>query len=656
MALKITERQFFLEVLRRDIPALGAVARTYETEGTKAAARALRAFLIEYLAPKAQRYFSQPDGYRENAWYTDEESEREMGERILQNRMISIGMPYDFGERIDWEFDLTGGECREWVWQLNRHHEWRHLAYLYRVTGERRYIRKMVEFLTTFAEQTECPPRGTSGFATKSYRTIELGIRMANNYPYCILTAYDCPDVTDGELVTFLRLVYENALRLRYDNTTHNWLIMEMNGLLHISVLLPIFREADEWREYAYRRLTEQLDLQLYPDGFQFELTTNYHGCVLMNYRTIMRMMRVMGEPIPDEFYKKIRKGYHLYPKIVQPDGTVPNLNDGNRMSVKGELYACGEDFPDDPVFNYFRTDGREGALPPYRSVALPYSGYAVMRSGFGREDFYAMLECAPFGFAHQHEDKLEVLLWAYGKELLTDVGGYRYDSSDMRKYCLSSYAHNTAIVDGMGQNRRSGYRWQADEIEKRAQMRYGERENFVIAEGVYNEGYGEEKLGVTHTRTLLWFKNGTSGFASPFYLVLDKFCAEGLHTYEALWHATDDFAHTETAGGVDFDCRDGVRLCIRTSGDMRVVRGQSEPYLCGWLPRHEGAHQPSAVAISKVSGSCETVMATLLYPYAQGRCANAPERVTLDADTVTLHFDGRTVTLSLSACMDALQ
>ena len=655
MALKITEREFFCEVLRRDIPALDAVARTYESEGAEAAARALRAFLREYLAPKAQRYFSQPDGYRENAWYTEEESEIEMGQRILQNRMISIGLPYDFGDRVDWEFDLTAGECKEWTWQLNRHHEWRHLAYLYRTTGERRYIRKMVEFLTTFSEQTECPPRGTSGFATKSYRTIELGIRMANNYPYCVLTAYDSEDVTDEEFVTFLRLIYENALRLRSDNTTHNWLIMEMNGLLHISVLLPIFREAEEWREYAYFRLTEQLDLQFYSDSFQFELTTNYHGCVLMNYRTIMRMMRVMGEPIPEAFYQKIKNGYHLYPKIVQPDGRIPNLNDGNRMPIKRELLACVEDFPSEAVFDYFRTDGKEGELPPYLSVEMPYSGYAVMRSGFGAEDSYAMLESAPFGFAHQHEDKLMVLLWAYGKEMLTDIGGYRYDTSDMRQYCLSSYSHNTAIVDGMGQNRRNGYQWHKEDIKKRAQLRYGEREKFVIAEGVYDEGYGPDKLAAVHTRELLWLKEGVEGFASPFYLVLDRFEAQEAHTYETLWHASSDCRYTEWACGVDFDYRDNVHLCVLTSADLRVARGQSEPYLCGWLPQSEGAHQPSPVAIGKKEGA-DVRIATLLYPYRDGICAEAPRGISLEGDSVTLDFGGRSVCLYISDFEDALK
>ena len=647
MALKISEREFFLNVLRRDVPALDAVAHVYEKEGSDAAAHALRKFLREYLAPKAARYFSQPDGYRENAWYKADESELEMGERILKNRMISIGMPHDFGEHVDWEFDLTGGECREWVWQLNRHHEWRHLAYLYRTTGDARYIRKMVEFLTTFAEQTECPPKGTSGFATLSYRTIELGIRMANNYPYCVLAAYDSPDVTDRELVT--------SLRLRYDNTTHNWLIMEMNGLLHIAVLLPIFREAQEWREYAYFRLTEQLDLQFYPDSFQFELTTNYHGCVLMNYRTIMRMMRVMGEPIPEAFCRKLKNGYCLYPKIVQPDGRIPNLNDGNRMSVKEELLACIEDFPDEPVFDYFRTDGKEGVPPPFSSVAMPYSGYAVMRSGFGAEDSFAMLECAPFGFAHQHEDKLEVLLWACGKELLSDEGGYRYDTSDMRKYCLSSYSHNTAIVDGMGQNRRNGYRWAKEDIAKRAQMRYGEREDFVIAEGIYDEGYGNDKLDVKHTRVLLWLKNGTDGFASPFYLVLDRFCAEGTHTYEALWHATDDLAYAATKSGVDFAYGDGVRLSIRTSAEMRVVKGQSEPYMCGWLSRG-GEILPAPVAVCKTKGEGETAMLTLLYPEKDGVSLKAPDAVCLNGSTVTLAFGERELTLDLVPYLEVLE
>ena len=516
-------------------------------------------------------------------------------------------------------------------------------------------MRKLVEFIESYCEQTTCPPVGTSGFSTRAYRTIELGIRMANNYPYCVLTMYDSEDVTDEELLTFLRLIYENAQRLRHDTTTHNWLIMEMNGLLHTAVLLPIFRESEEWRAYAYYRLSEQLDLQLYPDSFQFELTTNYHGCVLMNYRTIMRMLRVMGEPIPEDFYQKIANGYHLYPKIVQPDGRVPNLNDGNRVSVKAELLACVEDFPSDPLFQWFRTDGREGTPPSYRSVSMPYSGYAVMRSGFGREDSFAMLECAPFGYAHQHEDKLMVLLCAHGKHLLTDFGGYRYDVSDMRKHCLSSYSHNTAIVDGMGQNRRMGYRWHKDDIQKLAQMRYGEREQFVIAEGVYDEGYGEDKLSVTHKRTLLWLKEGIDGLRFPFYLVIDRFEGEGTHTYEALWHATDDCAFGARDGGVDFDYGDGVHLAIVTSGEMRVVRGQSEPYMCGWLPRANGVHRAAPAAICRTEGTGGARMASILYPYRNGEDAAAPRAISLDGDTLTLVLGGREVSLCLRDFESAL-
>ena len=285
----------------------------------------------------------------------------------------------------------------------------------------------------------------------------------------------------------------------------------------------------------------------------------------------------------------------------------------------------------------------------------MPYSGYAVMRSGFGAEDSFAMLECAPFGVAHQHEDKLEVLLWAFGKELLTDVGGYRYDTSDMRKYYLSSYSHNTAIVDGMGQNRRSGYRWAKEDIAKRAKMRYGEREDFVIAEGIYDEGYGNEKLDVKHTRVLLWLKNGTDGFACPFYLVLDRFCAGGTHTYEALWHATDDLAYAATKSGVDFAYGDGVHLSIRTSAEMRVVKGQSEPYMCGLLSRG-GEILPAPVAVCKTRGEGETAMLTLLYPEKAGVSLKAPDAVCLNGSTVTLAFGERELTLDLAPYLAALE
>ena len=52
---------------------------------------------------------------------------------------------------------------------------------------------------------------------------------------------------------------------------------MEMNGLAQIGILYPQFRLAGEWLKQAYESLEEELGRQIYPDGFQYELATNYH-------------------------------------------------------------------------------------------------------------------------------------------------------------------------------------------------------------------------------------------------------------------------------------------------------------------------------------------------------------------------------------------
>jgi hypothetical protein len=74
------------------------------------------------------------------------------------------------------------------------------------------------------------------------------------------------------------------------------------------------------------------------------------------------------------------------------------------------------------------------------------------MRSGWERDAIFLGFEAGPFGYGHQHEDKLGVVIFAYGKDLLVEGGSYAYDASKWRRYVLSSAAHNVILVDGQGQ------------------------------------------------------------------------------------------------------------------------------------------------------------------------------------------------------------
>ncbi len=74
-------------------------------------------------------------------------------------------------------------------------------------------------------------------------------------------------------------------------------------------------------------------------------------------------------------------------------------------------------------------------------SYRFPYAGQFILRSGWDQKDLWLCMDGGPFGYGHQHEDKLSVTLTAFGKSLLVEGGVYTYDASDWRRYVLNSRA-----------------------------------------------------------------------------------------------------------------------------------------------------------------------------------------------------------------------
>src|SRR5262249_13342959 len=132
-----------------------------------------------------------------------------------------------------------------------------------------------------------------------------------------------------------------------------------------------------------------------------------------------------------------------------------PPLNDSWHVDVPAVLTQGLDFFPDQPQWQWITTKGKQGAPPAFKSLFLPYSGWAVMRTGWETDALYMHVDTGPFGEAHQHEDKLSIILHAYGSRLIFDAGSYAYDASELRHYVTSARGHNVIHVDGMEQIRR---------------------------------------------------------------------------------------------------------------------------------------------------------------------------------------------------------
>lgn len=638
---RLTDKRFFTECVDTSIPALSGLPALAEA-GDFAAAQHIFAEYVrgalhpeQYLAGEKESLAGRANKIKAEA------------ERVLGHTFISCRVPYTFEGEIDWEFNPTYNGYKEWPWQLNRHPEWSALARYYLLTGDERAAADWAAQLKSWAIQAQVP-ENVNGYATVCWRTIEAGIRM-EGWAYVIHAFLHSPSISDETITIFFKSIWEHGWRLRNFNTARNWLIMEMHGLARIGCVYPFFTESAEWLEYAHTRLKEELDIQVYPDGMQNELTMGYHFVVVHNYEGVLDAYRRVQKTAPAYLEEGLSKLYDLYPKMARPDLVCPSMNDNGTVDATRILSRALQLYPDRQDFRYFATKRAEGSEPAFRSLFMEYGGAAIFRDGWDARAYWAYMDASPFGTAHQHEDKLNVQIYALGHELIPEGGTFDYDSSDMRRYVLSTRAHNTIRVDGMDQDVRSIYHWDPADIGVKADAVFASGETRDMVEATYTEGYGAEHIAVRHTRRFIFLKNEAG--LPPMFVAIDRLTAEDdtPHSYEVIWHMHDNPV-TLAGRTVSTSFGDGVGITVASSdGSVNIVRGMKTPVYQGWLPKFgvgdvEHYPIPTILNTGKFTGSRRIV--TVLCPF-EG--AEKIAWVEADADaaaaTFTVHLtDGTSV------------
>lgn len=527
----------------------------------------------------------------------------EAAERALRHQFSSIGIAHQFGPRIDWAFDKPAdaglAPNNEWTWQLNRHAEWLALSRAYRDTGDEKYAREFVAQMTAWVR--DCPLPETAGNVPRSaWRTIETGIRAAQVWPELWFRFLRSAAMTDEALLAFLGAYVDHARHLMAFHTTGNWLAMEGNGLFHVGVLFPEFKDAANWRDTAAGWIYAELDNQVYPDGVQIELASGYHHVSLNNFLQVYRIARLNDVALPGDFLKRLEKMYDFDVYGATPTRRLPGVQDGGYFDVRAALRDAAQLFPGRPDFLWYGSDGIKGRPPADASHAFPYAGYFVQRSGWDPNARWLWFDGGPFGYGHQHEDKLQILLEAYGKSFLVDPGNYTYERSKWRSYFIDSPAHNVVLVDGEPQRRRGARSRMEYVVQQPLPHVWAAGKDFDYVEATYDEAFGASVgWGVQHTRAVLFIK-------PDFWVMMDRLTAvDGKeHAYEALFH---------------FDCpvrADALRVFTQNPGEanltvlarpdtglaVRIVQGQQDP-VQGWLTKGIGAVRPAPVAIYRAQG-----------------------------------------------------
>lgn len=564
----------------------------------------------------------------------------------LAHRFNSIGIPWQFGPKIDWAFNPTTQPDskwpvnHEWTWQLSRHAAWHDLARAYMATGDEKYAREFVDELRSWVRDCPVPLDAAANVPLSRWRTIEAGIRTGQTWPGVFFAFLHSKAMDDDALALMVKSFVEHAQYLMKFHMAGNWLTMESNGLYHVGALFPEFKDASLWRETAVGRLYRELDAQVYPDGMQMELAPGYHGVAVDNFLGPVRLVPLTGFELPKDYLAKLERMFNYFLYSMQPTRQTPPLNDSAAGDVERWMAMGAEFFPSREDFRWLATDGKEGRPPAQTSYEFPYAGHLLMRSGWQRDAVWLCMDAGPYGMGHQHEDKLSIILTAFGKALLVEGGTYTYDASQWRRYVLSSRAHNVVLVDGLEQARHKEPRetWVVKTPLPHVWKTDARQDD---AEAAYTEGWGPkaERI-VKHTRHVTFVK-------PDFFIVTDVL--ESLdskpHQYEALFHLDADNA---AADGLRVATQNGgANLTILAAGadGVRIIKGQKEPAVQGWLPDSASGYGgirpiPTAVFAKRAEG--RAVMYYILYPTAAGAACPVKELAVTDKGLALKMSDGK--------------
>ena len=529
-------------------------------------------------------------------------------------------IPYTFPEgKIDWHFNLTRQDNdypinNEWQWQLNRMSYWPNLGRTYQATRNETYAQTFVDHLRSWADQ--CPrPEDKGNYAESCWRTIESGIRMARSWPDTYHLFLDSPTFTDDDILLYVKLCVEHGLHLRANHRERgNWLAMEMAGLYTIGAVFPELKEAAAWRSYAIDKAYQELNSQFTPDGAQIELSTGYHWVALRNLIHIPLVARAVDrvEELPDDFLMRAEKAFDFTLLMLCPDGSTPRVNDTpNSQNAAAILKVGSELFPERDDYRWAASGRTEGQPPRDVSHGFPFAGYCVMRSSWEADANMLCFDAGPTGIAHIHQDKLNVMLWAYGREILLDTGGGPYESSEWRRYGLDTHSHNTILVDGLPQRRQA-----FASFEPLEDVTWRSLDDFDFAAGIYDDLYDEGRPTAHHRRIL---------FVKPdIFFIVDTLLptGDGEHVYQARWHFKEPNVTLSEETGAAVSTDEGLPNLaliplLQEGVDIECVSAQEEPELMGWWIRKrvDVKAVPAATIChtTKARGTCH--LATLLLP-----------------------------------------
>ncbi len=524
----------------------------------------------------------------EDAKATIKDADMVASDSFVFNRrwdMERTSTPVTFSHGIDWLFQ--NGDDNEFVYAFNRMEFWKTLGEAWLLTGEEKYPEAFARQLHSWVETV---PHDKDH--AKAWRTIECGIRM-EVWMKALKMMEGSKAVDDNLLDLAFRSLKEHARFIAevWDSyqLLSNWGIMANHGLFVTSVMLAEDEQTTRWRKTALERLSQELAIQVYDDGVQWEQSAMYHNDVLSQMLDVLSLAKDFSIPLPEGMEEKIHQMARFARAMVKPDGNEPSFGDSDVIDMRDILERACVLFQDPDLKMGNETVSSDAAweigikgISLHRSLAIgkPVKHVSLFADGghayWNDGTLYVHAKAGTLGAGHGHADQLAFDLFYGGEDVLVDPGRYTYVPGPERYWFKSSEAHNTVLVDATDTYEAKDS-WEYRRMSKTSGIAAKEKHGYaMIKMGLL--GYMDKGVFVCRKIIIL---------SSDLVLILDELYGTGSHTLESYLHFAP-CGKLSLSGTSALWESDRQKLFVQSPGIDSVQRKE------GWYSPHYNQRIPS--------------------------------------------------------------
>lgn len=413
---------------------------------------------------------------------------------LLGSGLVDIGPEIDWLRDFKTGFRWPGADIRSMdymnpdrpsdvkvPWELSRHQWLIPAGQAYLLSGDEKYANGVRLVLESWIRQN--PYAQSVNWAI----AMEAAMRVFS-WSWLFHVFHESKAWSDEKFQSlFLRTLFLHGdfiarnLERAYVNGNHY--VSNASGLVFAGLFFGEGRAPRKWLDTGKSILEEEIDIQVYDDGVDYEASVPYHRLVMELFMYPALYMNEHGMETPEPYRKKIENMARYVIAYSRPDGSAPQQGDADDARVlplggqdlndhrylagiagaawgETELMECFSG-PADEILWMMGPEAARAALErgsagsAARSAAFAQGGVYVMR---GRNS-HVFIDCGPVGLAgyggHGHNDCLSFDAFLDGVALVVDSGSYVYTASyDWHNKFRSSMFHNTPVVDGEEINR----------------------------------------------------------------------------------------------------------------------------------------------------------------------------------------------------------